>query len=169
MPTTGVAWLDTVLIALAAAGAIVTPVVVIFRWAHPIAKQLTNFLEDWFGEPERPGVAAKPGVLLRLVKIERELRPNGGSSMRDAVNRVEATGDETSKRLDEHITTSETERADLRSDFGQVKDGFEAVLTSVTRLEANTPARQDDTIATLAKATIEALAATPAHTDSPEE
>jgi hypothetical protein len=144
MPTTGVAWLDTVLIALAAAGAIVTPVVVIFRWAHPIAKQLTNFLEDWFGEPERPGVAAKPGVLLRLVKIERELRPNGGSSMRDAVNRVEATGDETSKRLDEHITTSEADRAEARADL--------RALTKTTAGLVKGQVQQDDVIANLSRA-----------------
>lgn len=158
MPTTGVAWLDTVLIALAAAGAIVTPVVVIFRWAHPIAKQLANFLEDWFGEPERPGVAAKPGVLLRLVKIERELRPNGGSSMRDAVNRVEATGDETSKRLDEHITTSETDRAEARADL--------RALTKTTAGLVKGQVQQDDVIANLSKALPIVAASSPPHEEA---
>ena len=158
MPTTGVAWLDTVLIALAAAGAIVTPVVVIFRWAHPIAKQLTNFLEDWFGEPERPGVAAKPGVLLRLVKIERELKPNGGTSMRDAVNRMEKTGDETSKRLDEHITTSEADRAEARTD--------RAALTRTTAGLVKGQGQQDEVIANLSKALPIVAASTPPHEEA---
>lgn len=101
--------------------------------------------------------------------IDHEMKPNSGASLRDAIDRTEKSSAGTAKALAEHITASESERADLRNDFSQVKDGFEAVLTSVARLEANSPVRQDDTIATLAKAIPEALAATAAHTDKPEE
>lgn len=52
-----------------------------------------DFLDDIRGEPARPGVAARPGVMERLQAVEAsmaevraELQPNGGSSLRDAVN-----------------------------------------------------------------------------------
>lgn len=46
-----------------------------------------QFLEDWFGEPERKkdGVAARPGAMARLAQLER----NSGSSLRDAIDRIE--------------------------------------------------------------------------------
>ena len=46
------------------------------------------FREDWNGELARPGVAGRDGVMVRLSAIEGELKPNGGGSMRDAVNRL---------------------------------------------------------------------------------
>src|SRR5690606_12371332 len=75
----------------------------------------TRLMDDLLGEPARPGVEARPGVLERLATIEerlstvaalerriaaieRELHPNGGTSFRDAVDRlgerprVEASG-----------------------------------------------------------------------------
>jgi hypothetical protein len=46
------------------------------------------FREDWNGELARPGVDGRDGVMVRLAAIEGELKPNGGGSMRDAVNRL---------------------------------------------------------------------------------
>jgi hypothetical protein len=45
-----------------------------------------QFLEDWNGEPDRPGVQGRPGAMARLAQLER----NSGSSLRDAVDRIEA-------------------------------------------------------------------------------
>lgn len=53
-------------------------------------RAVVDMHDDWKGEPDRPGVRGRPGVMERLDRIERELHPNGGSSLRDAVNRVEA-------------------------------------------------------------------------------
>lgn len=67
-----------------------------------IAKGLEQYLADWYGEPDRPGVPARPGVLVRLQKaeeglvgigerlerLEHEMQPNSGTSLRDAVDRV---------------------------------------------------------------------------------
>ena len=39
----------------------------------------------------------------RLDKIESQYRPNGGSSMKDAVNRIEKQLDKVQDRLDSHI------------------------------------------------------------------
>lgn len=72
-----------------------------------IAKGVEQYLADWYGEPDRPGVPARPGVLVRLQKaeegivgigdrlgrLEHEMQPNSGTSLRDAVDRVgEALG-----------------------------------------------------------------------------
>ena len=63
-----------------------------FVWRKGIRPRLhrtRDFLDDWSGTPARPGVKARPGVMERLESIEGQLRPNGGTSMHDAVNRIE--------------------------------------------------------------------------------
>jgi hypothetical protein len=61
-----------------------------------LLRQNDEFREDWYGEPARAGVDPRPGVMERLKGIESELRPNSGSSLRDAVNRLES-------RFEDHI------------------------------------------------------------------
>lgn len=61
-----------------------------------LLRQNDEFREDWYGEPARAGVDPRPGVMERLKGIENELRPNGGSTLRDAINRVES-------RLEDHL------------------------------------------------------------------
>lgn len=65
------------------------------------SKGFEQFLEDWNGVPERPGFDAIPGVPERLrvlernarqdrallERIEHELHPNSGGSLRDQVNK----------------------------------------------------------------------------------
>lgn len=79
------------------------------RAAWQAARKLGHFLDDWFGEDSRPGVPGRPGFPERLGRVEdqvtslsrevsevrqtvsnisRELHPNGGSSMRDAIDRM---------------------------------------------------------------------------------
>jgi hypothetical protein len=73
-------------------------------------RRLDEMADDWSGTPARPGVPARPGLLERVEQIEEgqaamsgcldgidrrvqrievEVQPNGGASMRDAVNRVD--------------------------------------------------------------------------------
>ncbi|GAA3718370.1 hypothetical protein [Streptomyces tremellae] len=59
------------------------------RWVGKRWARIDEFIDDWQGTPPRPGVPARPGVMARLDAIEHELRPNSGSSLRDAVNRVD--------------------------------------------------------------------------------
>lgn len=68
-------------------------------------RQVGELADDWRGEPDRPGVPGRPGVMERLAALEagqaatnKELHPNGGSSLRDVVNRVET-------KLDDHLAT----------------------------------------------------------------
>lgn len=61
--------------------------------------RLVHFLDDWFGESERPGFAARPGVPERLAKVEerlagveddtRQLQRNGGAHLADTIARIE--------------------------------------------------------------------------------
>jgi len=62
----------------------------------PTVKKVLNFLDDWNGEPARPGVPQRLGVMARLDEMHHELHPNSGSSLADAVNRTELA-------LNEHI------------------------------------------------------------------
>lgn len=95
--------------------------------------KLQDFLEEWKGEPARPGYAARPGVMQRLEQVEAdmarvasEIRSNGGSSMKDAIARVEthleelAARDEVIKQeLAEKYAESLTDRELLRQRIAQ--------------------------------------------------
>jgi len=49
------------------------------------------------------GDEATPGALDRLDEIWREMRPNGGSSLRDVVDRLEARQDRADRALAAHL------------------------------------------------------------------
>jgi len=66
-----------------------------------LVKRFIHFLDDYFGEEERPGFEGRPGMQERLRYLESEIscisyemRPNSGSSIKDAIARIE-------KRLDQ--------------------------------------------------------------------
>lgn len=69
----------------------------------PTAKKVINFLDDWNGEPARPGVPQRLGVMARLDEMHHELHPNSGSSLADAVNRTEKQGKELAEQLSAHL------------------------------------------------------------------
>ncbi|MFF8768482.1 hypothetical protein ACF07Q_28540 [Nocardiopsis dassonvillei] len=95
------------------AAAVITALLIIgrfIRMAWQAGRRLGHFLDDWFGEPPRDGVPGRPGIPARIgaleetsgqmcerlgavdsrvQRVEHELHPNSGSSLRDAVDRVE--------------------------------------------------------------------------------
>lgn len=75
-------------------------------WVRSIVKTwrlLRDFLEDWAGEPSRPGVVGRPGVMTRLSSIEKQLHPNSGKSLRDAVDQTHTLAAETQQLIADHI------------------------------------------------------------------
>ena len=66
-----------------------------------IGKDLDNFIEDQHGTPAREGRDAIPGVMQRLNNIDGELTNNGGSSVKDAVQRIESGIININHRLEE--------------------------------------------------------------------
>lgn len=96
----------------AAAGAvlaILALVALVVRSVRRAWAPVADFLEDWRGEPGRPGVPARPGVMARLGQLEQgvtqtparldrieyrvsqmelQLHPNGGGSLHDKVTAI---------------------------------------------------------------------------------
>lgn len=58
-----------------------------------------NFMVDWAGEEAREGRDAVPGVMERLNNIDGELKRNGGSSLKDSVDRIHDRLDEGNKQF----------------------------------------------------------------------
>ena len=61
-----------------------------------LVKRFIHFLDDYFGEEARPGFDGRPGMQERMRIIEQELkcvsyemRPNSGTSIKDAIARIE--------------------------------------------------------------------------------
>lgn len=83
---------NTIITIGAIAGAIAAVIAVI---AVPIKKikifftWLDKFRRDWEGEDAEPGRDRVPGVMERLNRLDGELSNNGGSSLKDAVQRIE--------------------------------------------------------------------------------
>lgn len=78
----------------------VTAILIGLYKASLLTKRFIHFLDDYFGEEERPGFPGRPGMQERMRIIEEEMKtvsyemkPNSGSSIKDSINRIE-------KRLD---------------------------------------------------------------------
>ena len=80
---------------LAALGVVITAA----RWALPRLRRVVHLIDDLSGEPARPGHPRRPGLMERVSAVEdglavveertRELRHNGGGSIKDAIHRVD--------------------------------------------------------------------------------
>ena len=89
-----------------------------------VMKSLDSFMLDWTGSEERPGRDAVPGVMERLNKIDGELKHNGGSTMKDAVKRIESKID----RIEERI-----EKGDAR--FLEGNERFDFIEAEIDQLK----------------------------------
>lgn len=108
MPT----WLtDLIVLApwLAAVGVLVWVAVKVW----PFVRKISHFIDDVAGEPERPGIPARPGLMERLATVEakqdeqgdalavvrHEVTTNHGSSLKDSVRRLEERADDQDRKL----------------------------------------------------------------------
>jgi hypothetical protein len=90
----------------------------LWKLLHPICQRIhtlmdnwDSFMRDWEGEKAAPGRSAVPGVMERLNRIDGELKRNGGSSMKDAINRVE----QKLSQIDERLETGNERFRDVES------------------------------------------------------
>jgi archaellum component FlaC len=65
-----------------------------------LAMAWEKFMEDWSGIESRPGRDRVPGVMERLNEIDGQLKNNGGSSVKDAVDRIEISVNEIYDKTD---------------------------------------------------------------------
>lgn len=59
------------------------------RLIRKLDKKFSTFQGDWEGTESRPGVPRRAGVMERLDIIEHELTFNSGTSVKDAVTRID--------------------------------------------------------------------------------
>ena len=52
-------------------GILVTVTIRINKLVYPVWHKLEEMANDFAGEPERPGVPAKPGIMERIAKLEQ--------------------------------------------------------------------------------------------------
>lgn len=80
----------------------VTQVIVpLWKKVNGLFDTWASFVRDWNGEPAEPGREAVPGVMERLNKLDGELSHNGGSSLKDAVERLEKNQDRLFRKIEE--------------------------------------------------------------------
>ncbi len=91
-----------ILIAITGAVLGVTQVIVpLWKKVSTLFDTWAAFVRDWNGEPAEPGREAVPGVMERLNKLDGELSHNGGSSLKDAVDRLEKNQDRLFRKIEE--------------------------------------------------------------------
>ena len=106
------------------------------RWGWRILTRTTRFLDDFFGEPARKGVPERPGVMSRLqsltdevTKVRAQVIPNGGSSLRDAVDRVSSDLKLVAEDLTEHRHVTGPAITQLTEDVGELRRRVELFET----------------------------------------
>ena len=102
------------------------------RWGWRALSRVTRFLDDFMGEPARAGVAERPGVMARLQSLTEEVTqiraqviPNGGSSLRDAVDRVSADLAAVAADLTEHRLVTSPAIRQLTEDVAELRKRVE--------------------------------------------
>jgi len=84
--------IENILVAGATASALASVYFVIapsVRKIRSMMEWLEKFRRDWEGEPGGPGRDPVPSVMERLNRLDGELSHNGGSSLKDAIDRIE--------------------------------------------------------------------------------
>jgi hypothetical protein len=91
-------------------------------------------LDAYLGTPTRPGIPGRPGVMEQLTrlagdvaKLNAQVTPNGGSSLRDAVDQL---GDS----LSEHREQTSPAIRGLASDMAEVKTDIAGVKEDVAKM-----------------------------------
>lgn len=72
------------------------------RGVLPGLRKLSRFLDDWQGEPDRPGVPGRPGVMEQLSALrEEQIRTRDGLVYTDGRPLKEVVGDIAAKQVED--------------------------------------------------------------------
>lgn len=113
--------------------------------------KVERVIDAWNGEPARDGLPARPGIVDRVIAIEAQVKNNGGSSMKDAVDRIEeastvaaSMATATKAALDAHIEQSADilERGE-RSER-EIRDTIATLADAVNVAARSTPPPERD-------------------------
>jgi hypothetical protein len=106
---------------------ILTAWFLVVKFISPFFKRIASwvatwegFMRDWSGEEARPGRSRVPGVMERLNSIDGELKNNGGSSVKDAVDRIENK----ISTIDNRLADGDKKFDDLYNEVKSIKKNF---------------------------------------------
>jgi hypothetical protein len=89
-----------------------TAIAVLIRGTFRLFRKASHLLDDLIGEEARPGVEARAGLTERISRIEHELNPNSGGSLRDSIDRIESMLANVAVTADEALDASRTAKAE---------------------------------------------------------
>lgn len=109
--------------------------------AWDVLNRVDQTRADLLGEPARPGVDRRKGVVERLHdhdellrEIKHELVPNSGSSLRDAVDRIEAAQRDYARRQDDQHAANVARLDALEESRREGQEREQAYLASLREL-----------------------------------
>jgi hypothetical protein len=99
---------DQTLMAIAASITAITVIAIGLRKLFVFIKKAVHFFDDWIGSEENPGMLARLEKIEKDVsEIKKEVTYNSGTSLKDAVRRIEGHQSDNHKRLlliEDHLT-----------------------------------------------------------------
>jgi len=81
--------LASVLMTVAACITALGVILVAIKRVARFVRSIIHLVDEVVGVPESDLLPGRPGIATRLSAIEYELKPNGGRSMKDQINRLE--------------------------------------------------------------------------------
>lgn len=75
----------------------------VVRLVWSFNRRIGHALDLIIGAPAVGEIPEKPGVVARLERIEKEVRPNGGGSMKDQVSKIQESVDTIDSLLKQHL------------------------------------------------------------------
>ena len=100
--TTGVAWVDQLILWTLVVSILGGAAWKVIRWAIPFFRRADEVFATILGSVRE----GRRSLDDRLDAIEHELFPNSGGSLRDAIDRTERHGARTEEKIDDHIEQS---------------------------------------------------------------